>query len=78
MTITNRIDGVMVSELVSSVVDRGFEPLSGKFEDYEFGICCFFSKHTTLRKNSKDWLAQNLDNLFECQHVYQRTVVSVL
>ncbi len=30
----NRIDGVMVSMLASSAVDRGFEPRSGKTKDY--------------------------------------------
>jgi hypothetical protein len=32
------ISGVMVSVLTSSVVDRGFEPRSGKTKDYEIGI----------------------------------------
>ena len=36
----NRISGVMASVLSSSVVDRGFEPWSGKTKDYETGICC--------------------------------------
>ena len=34
------ISGVMVSVLVSSVVDRGSEPRSGKTKDYKIGICC--------------------------------------
>ena len=37
----NRIDGVLVSVLASSVVDRGFEPQSGQTKDYKMGICCF-------------------------------------
>ena len=37
----DRIDGVMVSVLGSSVVDRGFEPRSGQTNDYTIGICCF-------------------------------------
>jgi hypothetical protein len=44
----------MVSVLVSSVVDRGFEPRSGQTKDYEIGICCFSAKHTALRRKSKD------------------------
>ena len=44
----------MVSVLVLSVVDRGFEPRSGQTKDYEIGICCFSAKHVALRKNSKD------------------------
>jgi hypothetical protein len=34
----NRIGGVMVSMLASSVVDRGFEPRSGQTKDYEINI----------------------------------------
>ena len=36
----NRISGVMVCVLASSVVDRGFETWSGQTKDYEIGICC--------------------------------------
>ena len=61
----NRIGGVIVSVLISSAVDRGFEPRSGQTKDYEIGICCFSAKHTALRRKSKDWLARNQDNVFE-------------
>ena len=44
----------MVSALVSSVVDRGFEPRSGKTKEYKIGICCFSAKHAALRRKSKD------------------------
>jgi hypothetical protein len=37
----NRISGVMVSVLVSSAVDRGFESRSGQIKDYTIGIYCF-------------------------------------
>jgi hypothetical protein len=57
------IDGVMVSILASSVVDRGFVPRSGQTKDFEIGICCFSSKHTALRRKSKDWLAWNQNNV---------------
>ena len=59
----NRVDGGMVSMLVSSAVDRGFEPRLGQTKDYRIGICYFSAKHTSLRKNSNDWLAQNQDNV---------------
>ena len=36
---------------------------SGQTKDNEICICCFFVKHTKLRSKSKDWLAQNLDNV---------------
>ena len=46
-----------------SAVDCGFEPRSGKTEDYKIGICCFSAKHAALRRKSKDWLARNQDNV---------------
>ena len=59
--IYNRIDGVMVSVLASSVVDCGFPPQSGQTKNYEIGICCFSAKHAALRRKNKDWLARNLN-----------------
>jgi two-component sensor histidine kinase len=53
----------MVSMLVSSAVDRGFEPRSGQTKDYKICICCFSAKHAALRRKSKDWLARNLNNV---------------
>ena len=47
----NRIGGVMVSVLVSSVVDRGF--------DYYIGICSFSAKHAAVRRKGRDWMAKN-------------------
>jgi hypothetical protein len=55
----------MVSVLVSSEVDRGFEPQSGQTKDYKIGICCFSAKQASLRRKSKDWLAWNRDNVSE-------------
>ena len=49
----------MVSVLASSAVDCKFELRLGQTKDYKIGICCFFAKHATVRKKSKDWLAQN-------------------
>ena len=59
----NRIDGVMVSVLASSVVDREFEPRSGQIKDYKIDICCFPAKHAALRRKNKDWLARNQNNV---------------
>ena len=59
------IGGVMVSMVASSVVDRGFEPWSGPNKDYKIGISCFSTKHVALRRKSKDWSAQNQDNVSE-------------
>ena len=38
---------------------------SGQIKDYKIGICCFFSKHSTLRSKNKDWLALNQINVSE-------------
>ena len=46
----------MVRVLATSVVDCGFNLLSGQTKCYNIGICCFSAKHTTLKSNKKDWL----------------------
>ena len=56
ITLVNRIDGVMVSVLASSVVDRGFEHQSGQTKDYKIGICCFCAKHAALIKEKQQRL----------------------
>jgi hypothetical protein len=61
----HRIGVIMVSVLVLTAVDRGFEPRSGQIEDYEIGICCFSAKHAALKRKSKDLLARNHHNLSE-------------
>ena len=67
--ITNRslqhIGGVMVSVFASSAVDREFESRLGHTKDYKIGICYFSTKHAALRRKSKDWLAQNQNNVYE-------------
>jgi hypothetical protein len=60
-----RIDGVMVGVLASSKVNREFQSQLGQTKDYQIGICCFYAKHAALRRNSKDWLAWNQDNVYE-------------
>ena len=62
----NCIGGVMVSVLASSaIIDRVFEPRSGQTKDYKIGICCFSANHTTLRRQNKDWMGRNQDNVSE-------------
>ena len=56
----------MVSDLVSSAVYRVFEPRSGQTKDYLIGIFCFSANHASLRSKTKDWLAQNKNNVLEC------------
>ena len=63
--IVNRIGGVMVSMLVSSVVYHGYEPRSGQTKDYKIDICCFSAKHTALRRKKKDWLTWNQGTVSE-------------
>jgi hypothetical protein len=75
--IGNCIGGVMVSVLTSSVVDREFQLPSGQTKDYKIGICCFSAKHAALRSKSKDWLAQNQNNLSEWSDTSIRGLVSV-
>jgi hypothetical protein len=62
----------MDSVLASSVVDRGFEPLSGQNKDYKIGICCFSAKPAALRSKSKDWLARNQNNVSEWSDMFTR------
>jgi hypothetical protein len=47
----------MISVHASSAVNRELQ------KDYEIGICCFYTKHE--KTLSKDWLAQNYDNVSE-------------
>ena len=53
----------MVSVLVLSVVDHGFEFRSGQTKDYKIGICCSPLKHVALRR--KNWLARSQYNVSE-------------
>ena len=64
------IVGVMVCMLTSNARDRGFESWSGQTKDYKIGICCFSTKHTELRRKSKDWLAWNQNNVSEWNNMY--------
>ena len=64
-TLHNRIGGVLVSVLAASADDREFLPLSSEIKDYKNGICCFSTKHAALRRQSKDWLALNQNNVSE-------------
>jgi hypothetical protein len=65
----------MVCVLVSSAVDRGFEPWSGQVKDYEIGICCFSVKHAALRRKSKDWLARYQNNVSEWSDMSTRRLL---
>jgi len=69
MVIWNHIGGVMVSVLVSSVVDRGLEPRSDQTKDYNIGFCCF----SACRQHEGDRAkAQNQDNVSGWGDMYIR------
>ena len=62
----------MVSMLALSVVDRGFEPRSGKTKEYKIGICCFSAKYAALRRKSIYWLALNPNNVSQWSNMSTR------
>ena len=49
----------------NKTIKSEFESRSDQTKDYTIGICCFSAKYAALRRKSKDWLAQNQDNLSE-------------
>ena len=67
----------MVSVFASSVVDWWFEPRSDQTKDCKIGICCFSNKHAELRKRTKDWFAQNHNNLCDWSDMSICGLVSV-
>ena len=46
---------------MSNAVGRAFDPRSDQTKDYKIGMCCFSTKHVSLRRKSKDGLARNQD-----------------
>jgi hypothetical protein len=55
----------MVSVLVSSVEDHGFEHRSGQAKDYTIDMCCFSAKDAAFKRNNKERLRRNQDNVSE-------------
>ena len=55
----------MVRVFTSSVINRELKSRSGQTMDYNIGVCCFSANHAALRRKSKDWLAQNQDDVSE-------------
>ena len=53
----------MVNMLALSALRSWGQARSGQTNDYKFGMCCFSTKHSALRRKSKDWLALNQDNV---------------
>ena len=42
-----------------------FNALTDQTKDFEIDICCFSTKHVTVRSKSKDWLTRHQDNVSE-------------
>ena len=61
----NRIGGVMVSVIASSVVDRQFKPWLGQTKDYVIGMYFLSAKYAALRSKSKERLARNQNDVSE-------------
>ena len=51
------------------------EPHRCQTKDYKIGICCFSAKHAALRRKSKDWLAQNQNNVSEWSAMSTRRIL---
>jgi hypothetical protein len=41
----------------------------GHTKEYKIGIYCFSAKHAALRRKSKEWLAQNQNNVSELSNM---------
>jgi hypothetical protein len=61
--------------LPSSAIDRGFESRSGQAKHYQLVFVAYNAKHAELRRNSKDWLVPNQDNVSECSDMYIRRLL---
>jgi hypothetical protein len=72
----NYISGVMVSVIVASTVDGGFEPWSGQTKDYKIDICCIFAKHS-LRREQRQVVSNSRSCIRVKRHFYPQTVVSL-
>jgi hypothetical protein len=65
----------VVTVFATNSVDRGFEPRSDQTKDYTICICCFSSKHTSLRRKSRYWLDRNQVNVSDLGDLSIRRLV---
>jgi hypothetical protein len=65
MIVISGLERAKSAQVCLQTQDRVFEPRSGQIKNYKIGMCCFSTKHTTLRSKSKDWLAHNQNNVSE-------------
>jgi len=49
-----------------------FKPRSGQSSDHKIGIRCFSAKHAAYKRNSKDWLVRNQNNVSEWSDMFTR------
>ena len=64
-TYLHRIGSVIASVIASRTVNRWFEARLGQTKENKIGICWFSAKHTPLRRNIKDLMDRNQDNVSE-------------
>ena len=50
----SHIGGVMVSVVASSALNHGFDPRLSQPKVFKIGICCFSTRHATLRRKNKN------------------------
>ena len=62
----NSIGDVMISMVVSNMVDRRFESQLGQTKDYKIGICCFSAKNIVLRRIIIGIMCQSEATLVNC------------
>ena len=68
----NHNGDVMVSVLVLSVADCGFEP--GRVKPKTIKLV-FVVNYAALRRKSKDWLALSQDSVFQWSHMSTRRLL---
>jgi hypothetical protein len=70
-----RKEGITISALASSAVNRGFQSQSSPTKDSNIDICCFSAKHAALRRKSNDCLARNQDNVYDWSNMPSRRLL---
>jgi hypothetical protein len=50
---------------------------TGRTNQKDYTMCCFFAKHASIRSKSKGWLARNQNNMSEWSHMSTRRLVLV-
>ena len=53
-----------ILKCLCSIIANMLATTIGSNKDYKTDICCFSTKHASLRNKNKDWWALNYDNMF--------------